>query len=155
MESDLRDASTGKAVPRDGACWNYDCIDVLIAPGMSRSPHYHLLWNVDPSSCYDDATGLIADPLDPMFGKPDVSWNGKGWQVECKCEGGKWRTIATIPYSDFGVAAPKPGDSWFVNVGRIAKAGADGKADILMLWSPNMETRSMADPQAMGRLTFR
>ena len=61
----------------------------------------------------------------------------------------------TFPYSDFGVDAPKRGDSWFVNVGRIAKTGADRKGETLMLWSPNVESRSMVAPNAMGKVTFR
>ena len=93
--------------------------------------------------------------LDPMHGKSDVTWSGKGWKTESRREGGKWRTIAAFPYSDFGVAAPEPGDSWFLNVGRIAKTGKDRKGEIDMLWSPNLESRTMVAPNAMGKLIFK
>ena len=53
------------------------------------------------------------------------------------------------------VSAPKPGDSWFLNVGRIAKPGKDRKGEIDMLWSPNLESRSMVAPNAMGKLVFK
>ena len=93
--------------------------------------------------------------LDPMYGKSDVTWSGKGWKTESKHDGGTWRTIATFPYSDFGVAAPKPGDSWFINVGRIAKTCKGRKEETLMLWSPNVESRSMVAPNAMGKIVFK
>ena len=130
-------------------------IDMLVAPGTTRDVYYHFLWGEDPVSRYDNVTGLITDPLDPMYGKADTTWNGKGWKVESMRGGGKWRTIASFPYSDFGIASPKPGDSWFINVGRIAKTGAERKSEILLLWSPNVESRSMVAPNAMGKLMFK
>ena len=144
-----------KVFPPDGPVWNDDCVDIMIAPGATRDIHYHFLYGTDQSSRYDDATGLIKDPLDPGYGKEDVTWNGKGWKTESRREGGKWRSIATFPYSDFGVAAPKAGDSWFINVGRIARSGKSSKDFEYLLWSPNMESRSFVAPNAMGKLFFR
>ena len=146
---------TLKSFPHDGPVWDEDCIDIMIAPGDSRDVHYHLLSGFDGASRYDDATGLITDPLDPGYGKADGTWNGKGWRTESRREGGKWRAIVTLPYSDFGVAAPHPGDSWFLNVGHIFKSGANRKDEVLTLWSPNMESRSMVAPNAMGKLIFK
>ena len=154
-ESDLADGVTLKSFPHDGPVWDDDCIDIMIAPGDSRDVHYHLLSGFDGASRYDDATGLITDPLDPGYGKADGTWNGKGWRAESRREGGKWRAIVTLPYSDFGVAAPNPGDSWFLNVGHIFKSGANRKDEVLTLWSPNMESRSMVAPNAMGKLVFK
>ena len=127
----------------------------MIAPGDTRDIHYHFLYGADGTSRFDDATGLVTNPLDPMYGKADRTWNGKGWKVESRREGGKWLSIASFPYSDFGVAAPKAGDSWFVNVGRIFKTGNNRKDEIDMLWSPNLESRSLVAPNAMGRVVFR
>ena len=155
MEGDLADDAEVKTFPLDGPCWNDECADVLLAPGDSRDIHYHFIWNIDPSSRYDDATGLIKSPIDPGYGKADVTWNGKGWKTESHRENGKWRTIATIPYADFGVSMPKPGDSWFINVGRMARAGKGSKDFELLLWSPNMESRTFVAPDAMGTLIFR
>ena len=101
-------------------------------------------------------TGLATSPLDPLFGKPDATWEGKGWKVESRREGGKWLAIATLPYSDFGAAAPKRGDSWFINVGRVARTGEKRIERIEMLWSPNTEDRkSLMIPNAMGKLMFK
>jgi len=155
VEGDLADDVVLKSFPLDGPVWEDDCLDLMIAPGATRDVNYHLLCGVDNASRFDAATGLIADPLDPGYGKPDVTWNGKGWKVESRREGGKWRALVTLPYADFGVQAPTPGDSWFINVGRIAKTGQNRKEEIDMLWSPNLESRSMIAPNAMGKLTFK
>ena len=155
VESDLADGVELKGFMHDGPIWNDDCVDILVAPGATRDVYYHFIYGESPVSRYDAATGLIKDPLDPMYGKADVTWSGRGWKTESRREGGKWRTIATFPYSDFGVAAPKPGDSWFINVGRIAKTGEGRKEETLMLWSPNAESRSMVAPNAMGKIVFR
>jgi hypothetical protein len=155
VESDLADDKIVKVFSHDGRCWEDECLDVLVASGHDRDIYYHLIWNVDSTSRYDDATGLIKSPLDPGYGKPDATWNGKGWKTESQRKDGKWRTIATLPYSDFGVAAPKPGDYWFVNVGRIARSRKDPKKFEFLLWSPNMESRSFEAPNAMGKLIFK
>ena len=155
VESDLADDVEVKCFPHDGAVWTDDCMDMMIAPGDTRDIHYHFIWNVDPSSRYDDATGLVKDTLDPDYGKAVSDWNAKGWKTVSRRGGGKWRTIATFPYSDFCVAAPKPGDTWFINVGHIAMTGAKRKESILMLWSPNLESRLMIAPNAMGKLIFK
>ena len=154
-ESDLADDVSPKSFSHDGPVWIDECVDMVIAPGDSRDVYYHFIYGVDAGSRYDDATGLITDPLDPGYGKEDVFWNGKGWKTESRREGGKWRSIATFPYSDFGVATPKAEDKWFINVGRIAKRGENRKEEVLMLWSPNVESRSMSSPGAMGKLIFK
>ena len=154
-EGDLADGVELKSFPHDGPVWDDDAVDIMIAPGATRDIHYHLIYGVDDVSRFDDVTGLITDPLDPMCGKADRSWNGKGWKAESRREGGKWRSIAAFPYSDFAVKAPKPGDSWFINVGRIFKTGKDRKEEIDMLWSPNLESRTMVAPNAMGKLFFK
>ena len=155
VEGDLADNAAVKTFPRDGRVWNDECVDMSIAPGNTKDIWYHFIYGTDASSRYDDATGLIKDPLDPSYGKADALWNGKGWRTVNSRKGGKWRSIAMFPYSDFGVAAPKPGDSWFLNIGRVFKTGTDRKAEVLALWSPNMESRSMSAPSAMGKLIFR
>ena len=155
VKSDLADDVEVKSFPHDGPVWYDDCIDLMLAPGATRDVHYHLLCGVDNSSRFDAATGFVTDPLDPAYGKSDAAWNGKGWKVESRREGGKWLAIVTLPYSDFGAKAPKPGDSWFINVGRIVKSGKDRKEEIDLLWSPNLESRAMAAPNAMGKLTFK
>lgn len=53
------------------------------------------------------------------------------------------------------IQKPEAGDSWFINVGRIFKTGSNRKDEIDMLWSPNLESRTMVAPNAMGKLVFR
>ncbi len=155
IEGDLADDVEPKSFPHDGPVWDDDCIDIQLATGPTRDVHYHLISGPDGTSRFDNVTGLVADPLDPAYGKPDVTWNGKGWKVESRRGGGKWLAIVTLPYTDFGAKAPKPGDSWFLNVGRIAKTGKDRKDETRMLWSPNLESRGMVAPNAMGKLIFK
>ena len=154
VEGDLADGVKLKSFPLDGPVWDDDCIDLMLAPGSTRDVYYHLISGTDETSRYDNVTGLVTDPLDPGYGKPDVTWNGKGWKVESRRKSGKWLAIVTLPYSDFGVRSPKSGDSWFLNVGRIAKTGKDRNGETLMLWSPNLESRRMVAPNAMGKVVF-
>ena len=155
VESSLADGAEVKTFPHDGPCWDDECADMMFAPGDDRELRYHFIWNVDPSSRYDDATGLVTDPLDPGYGKSDRTWNGKTWKTQSLRKNGKWLTIVTVPYSDIGVEAPKPGVSWYFNVGRIARAGKNPKDFEFLLWSPNMESRSLVAPGAMGKLIFK
>ena len=37
----------------------------------------------------------------------------------------------------------------------IAKTGKDRKGEIDMLWSPNLESRTMVAPNAMGKIMFK
>ena len=155
VETDLADDVAVTEYTRDAHVWNDEVVDILLAPGDTRDIYYHLIYGVGADARYDDATGLIIDMLDPDYGKADAMWNGKGWKTESRRGDGKWRSIATLPYSDFGVAAPKPGDTWFINVGRIARTGKERKDEVLMLWSPNFESRSLVAPNAMGKLIFK
>ena len=128
----------------------------MIAPGQTRDVYYNLMYGAYSASRFDTVTGLATSPLDPLYGKPDATWEGKDWKAESRRENGKWFAIFTLPYSDFGVSAPKRGDSWFINVGRIAKTSKDRKEGIDMLWSPNTEDRKvLMIPNAMGKLTFK
>ena len=156
VEGDLADADAPKGSYTVKTVWGDDYIEVMVAPGATRDVHYDLQYGAYSSDRFDAVTGLATSPLDPLFGKPDATWEGKGWKVESRREGGKWLAIATLPYSDFGAAAPKRGDSWFINVGRVARTGEKRIERIEMLWSPNTEDRkSLMIPNAMGKLTFK
>ena len=155
LESDLADDVSVMSFTHDGKIWGDECVDMVMAPGNTRDVRYHFIYGVGCESRYDSASGIVTDPRDPRFGNEDVSWNGKGWKTESLRKDGKWRSIATFPYSDFGVTAPKTGDSWFINVGRIARTGVKRNVYVFMLWSPNLESHAMDAPNAMGTLVFR
>ena len=131
-----------------------DYIVVTVAPGSTRDVHYRLLYGMHNASRTDSATGLVTDQFDPAYGKPDNTWEGKGWKVERRRENGKWLSIVTLPYSDFGVAAPKPGDSWFINVETAIKTNKNLKKEVPMIWSP-LEYRNMPAKEAMGKILFK
>ena len=130
------------------------CIDIMVAPGPTRDVNYHLQYDIGKASRFDAATGLVTEPLDPAYGRPDPTWEGRGWKIDSRREGVRQLSIVTLPYSDFGVVAPKPGDSWFLNVGCIGRPRKKGAAKIEMLWSP-LQYRRMDAKDAMGRLTFK
>ena len=154
-ECDLPDANKVISYPHDGSVWNDESLDFMIAPGDSRDIVYHFVYGPYPESRYDEATGLVEDPLDPEYGKPDRLWNGAGWKTESERSGGVWRSIATIPYADIGALPPQAGDTWLFNLGRTAKASPAPKDFTFMLWSPNMESRRLCDPEAMGKVVFK
>lgn len=156
VESDLKDDCVVAARGIDSSMAAVEeNVDFLFAPGPTRDVCYHLLYNPVPNSRYDLALGLITDSLDPMYGKFDSQWNGD-WTTLDRREGNRWYTLLTVPYSTIRVAPPKPGDRWYLNVGRATNMGRDFSTDVILaLWSPNLESRSFCSPTAMGELVFK
>jgi len=70
---------------------------------------------------------------------------------------GVWYSLVTIPYASLKADAPKTGDVWCFNLGRMSDTL--GKGDVMQmemsLWSPNMENRKFTFPDAMGTITFK
>ena len=141
-------------VVRDGPCWHEENFSLIVSPEDSSAKVYHFLWNVADTSRYDSALGLKTDPLDPMFGKADVGWNGD-WTTKNELKDGTWRTLLTLPYATVGAARPAHGDVWGFNLGRDANHTGNGSDKMLLLWSPNFEDGcSVSSPIARGELKF-
>lgn len=137
----------------DGKVWKTETLDLLIAPAKSTDVNFHLLWTPAADSRLDYARGLVTDPLHPLYGVSDISWSGK-WQHEDRRVGNAWYSLLKIPYSDLGVAAaPGKGEVWRFNLGRIAYPKEEPRGS-LSLWSPNLDKRTMDNPDAMGRIIF-
>ena len=153
----IRTDLSEKAVPRefgpDDSVWDTESLDLYIAPAKSTDLNFHLLWTPVAGSRLDYARGHISDPLHPLYGQPDIGWNG-AWSHEDRRVGNTWYSLLKIPYADLGVsAAPVKGDVWRFNLGRIAyPAGRKGNA--VSIWSPNLLNRSLDNPDAMGRIVF-
>ena len=60
-----------------------------------------------------------------------------------------------LPYSDLGASAPKAGEVWRLNVGRQANMHGRPRMPELLLWNPNVQSRSFNVPDVMGRLKFK
>ena len=155
VETDIPAAKTFAETGRDSSCFRTDCIDVIVDPSGMRDNFYHFIWNPVKNSFHDSAKGLFEDPLDPRYADDWSGWNGE-WTYENVRDGDIWRTMATIPFKTLGVDAPKPGDKWAFNIGRLAALA--GATDVLSmeisLWSPNFENRKFTNPSAMGTLEF-
>ncbi|MCQ2391233.1 MAG: DUF4838 domain-containing protein [Kiritimatiellae bacterium] len=146
-ETELPDDVQTTPFEKDGPCWRDESFDLMLGPNGSRTKAYHLVWNPVDGSAYDAAYGHIADPLDPLFGKFDAVWNGN-WRIRNARANGVWRTLVTIPYASVGAKGGE-GSKWYFNLGRAVNVREKGKSELL-LWSPDLETRSMASLDAMG-----
>lgn len=148
VESDLPDdVKTVEFTEPDGKCWNEDSVDLVLSPNGTRTVRYHVIFNPGNSKPYDAAVGLITDPLDPYYGKEDPVWNGN-WKIENVRRDGRWTALVTIPYSSVKTQGGI-GSKWYLNVGRAVKK-RNAKGFDLLLWNPDLETRSMSSADAMG-----
>ena len=153
-ESEMPPNARVVGVEHDGPCWREENFSLIVSPDDVATKYFHLIWNVGDDSRYESATGLKTDPLDPMFGKADVGWNGE-WAAKNEMRDGKWRSLVTLPYATFGAARPESGTTWGFNLGRDANHTGKGSDKIYLLWSPNFENaRSLESPNARGALKF-
>lgn len=105
---------------KDQELWLQECLNICLAPGGDKSQYYYL--NFEPvANSYSDANhGFITDTLHPKFGWNDDTWDGE-WSYENKLlkDEDKWICLVTLPFKTFNVPAPKKGDIWFANFGRV------------------------------------
>ena len=106
-----------------------------------------------PNSSYDAAFGLITDVLDPRYNKDDRGWNGK-WDYKTSRKGDKCYVMVTVPFKTLNTAPATKGTIWAGNFGREAFFYPPAKVPELSLWSPNLETMSFHDREALGDLIF-
>ena len=153
FESDVAPDKKFTALGKDGICWGQDCMELVFDPTGTRNIYYHFIVNPIENSCYDEAFGLITDELNPLYNKPDGSWNTK-WSYTTKRKGGKWYLCFVIPFESLNVPAATPGTIWYGNFGREAFFGGKRGTLELSLWSPNLETMSFHDRETFGDLVF-
>ena len=154
VTTDLPEKAVVREFDPDGQVWSTENLDLLLAPDRTVDVHYHLIWSSVRDSRLDYAFGLITEPLDPNYNQPDIRWNGK-WRHEDRRVGDTWHSLVTIPYAAIGAEPPRAGDEWRLNLGRYANAAAGDTNERMSLWSPNMETRGLDNPDAMGRVLFK
>ena len=153
VESDLADKDVPVAMEHDARLWSIENLDLMIAPHGGTNPYYHFVFGPHDQSVYDAAYGLVTDPLDPYFRKPDERWNSSV-TAHNAVGGGTWRVVIDIPYADLKARAPKAGDVWRFNLGRDTNKNRRPRRDVQLLWNPNLMSRSFIAPDAMGRLVF-
>jgi len=153
VETTLDDNIAIEPQGRDGVAFRFDDIEAMIDPTGCHERYYQFIWNPVPNSINDGACGLIEDPLDPKYGKMDMSWNGD-WSYENDRENGVWRTMLILPFKTVGAKTPATGEVWTMNIGRSHDYNFfSGNAE-RSLWNPNLETISFSAPEAYGKVVF-
>jgi len=140
---------------QDGPSWGQECLEVFLDPSGTKEKYYHFIFNPVENSRYDAATGFITDPLNPGYGKHDVSWNPE-WEYKNYLSKDTWRAFVKIPFSSMGVKAPSKGNMWYMNIGREHHMDVKGvkKAIEYSLWSPNLETIAFCNSEIFGKIVF-
>ena len=155
VESDLADGCRVKSYARDGEVYCDENLDVVIDPTGTRDIAYHLIWSPVADSAYDEALGLITDPIDPYYGNFYPHWDAKEWTHEDSRKDNVWRSLLRLPYSVMKAEAPKAGERWCFNLGREWDIACHGHPPFTdALWNPNIESSSFTSPAAMGELVF-
>lgn len=145
---------------RDGNAWQQECIEIALDPFGEREKHCQMVFSPISDSLFDARRGYIDDVLHPLYGKPDLSWDGD-WEVawHVNLEKGVWTAEVRIPYETLDVESPADGDAWTLNLGRAEwpiPYGRDGysRAARYSTWSPNFESRSFHDRATFGEIVF-
>lgn len=143
---------------RDGKVYQAECVELFLDPFGQRQKFYHFIFGPVANSFYDARVGFIDDVLDPLYNKPDKSWN-EDWQYKSVIDWKNkyWTAEVRLPFKTLGVEKPSPGTTWTMNLGREEYPGYGGQrhgAPVLSLWSPNLENRSFGTPEAFGELVF-
>jgi len=154
IESDLDDDVVVRRMGHDGSIWTDECAEVLVDPTGSREVFYHFIAGPDEGALYDEAFGLITDPLDPKFRKRDADWNAKGVTTANRRQNGRWTAYLRIPYADLNASKPAAGDVWGVNFCRTWDFARGAEKCFSGYWNPNLESGSFVSPEAMGLLVF-
>jgi hypothetical protein len=157
--SDSKWLDTLKETGKDGDAWAQECMEIAIDPYGLREKHWQFVFSPIKNSTYDARLNYYDDPIHPLYGKRDSSWNGK-WEYVSKINKDKkmWVGIVRIPYKTLEVNPPKPGTLWTINVGRAEWPGgrSHGKSTpVYSIWSPNMESRSFHDRNTFGEAVFK
>ena len=138
----------------DGPTCRQENFDMLFSPFGQKKRRYHFIWNPADESRWDAACGFIDDPLDPLYNKDDVNWNGE-WTTRNSVKDGIWRSFVKVPYASLGVKRPERGEKWLFNLGRDANKTGKSSDTVRLLWSPNVATQGFSNPDAMGELEFK
>lgn len=139
-----------------GQAYYQESVEIMLDPYGQREKYCHFVLNPVPNSTYQRRLGYIADPLHPLYGKPDPSWRAE-WDYAplIDRERKRWTAEVRIPFASLEAAAPGPGTVWTLNVGRNEYPTGDTAAPVYSLWSPNLEMRSFHNTATFGDVVFR
>ena len=130
---------------RDGEVWQDDDIEVFIDANLDRTTYRQFLVNTDAVQ-----SDVIGGPEHGDFG--DVGWDAE-WEAQVKIGEDRFVVEFAIPYKALGVGAPKPGDTWGLNVARERPPSPDGRSSIeISAWC--VTYRGLHVPTHFGNVTF-
>ncbi len=147
---------------RDAELWLQESIVVNVSPFGDRSRYYYFAYEPEPNSFNDAQHGFITDTLHPRYGWNDENWNGL-WSFETRllADTQRWESMAVIPFKTMLVAPPKPGDVWFINVGRVHfmkeivdKASRKNSRE-MSAWTGTLNPSRVAGDASFGKMMFK
>lgn len=155
IESDLAEgAPYTKMDERDAKAWSTESVDIMAAATEDARRRVHVIASPTDGGFWDARFGFLTDPFDPRYRSDDDRWNGE-MTIANKVADGVWKVRMRLPYSDLGANAPKSGEVWRLNVGRQANMHGRPRMPEMLLWNPNVQSRSFNVPDVMGRLKFK
>lgn len=153
-DADIRATFTA----RDSRFWEEEVAEFFVTPG-DLSRYFELQWN--PLGGVFDA--IIANQLDERGVSKkfegDWSYTAKGMRSAVKRKGTPadasdqdeyWQVEVTIPFADFSLPAPKPGDVWRANFYRFNRGRHEPE---MLSWSPTL-LPGFHQPTRFGFLEF-
>jgi hypothetical protein len=152
-EAELGLATQFPAYGRDRLLTNQEAIDVYLAPNPAQSLYYRFVQGANVASKYDALNGRITDPLDPRFGKDDLTWNGD-WTSETRVDAdhNRWHAHLVVPFATVGAETPTRGIAWKANFGRNYAQPRD--VIDRAIWSSSLTSVSIDDTAVMGEIVF-
>ena len=155
IESDFAEgAPYTQMTERDAKAWRTECVDIMASASEDVRRRVHVITSPTDGGFWDARFGFLTDPFDPRYRSDDDRWNG-AMTIRNKVAGGVWKVWMRLPYSDLGTNAPKSGEVWRLNVGRKANMHGRPRIPEMLLWNPNVQSRSFNVPDVMGRLRFK
>ena len=131
---------------------------VNLSPKSDKSQYYYFTYEPLQGSFNDAQHGFIRDQKHPRFGWNDETWNGE-WTYESKLlpETGRWESMAVFPFKTLGATAPKSGEEWHANFGRVHffkdEKGKKGREQ--QVWNGNLNMSQIPGEASMGIIRFK
>jgi len=142
---------------RDAELWLQESIVINVSPTDDKSCYYYLTYEPEPSSFNDAAHGFIKDTTSPRYGWNDENWNGQ-WTFETLLvpDKNRWESMAVIPFETLKASAPKTGDAWCFNIGRVHFVDTEKKKDDreVSAWTGNLNISNVTGDGSFGELVF-
>ena len=136
---------------RDAEIWLQDAAVLTVCTDDNRTRYRYFTWEPVEGSFADAGHGDVTDTYDPRFGWNDWTWDGD-WMYETKVAGGRWISMATIPFATLGVEPPKENRRWNFNFGRV-HFDAKGTRE-LSVWTGRLMPSHCPGDGSFGTIVF-